>query len=208
MASTGVGHGTRWDTEELLDLAAGVFAERGYHRTTMNELVQRSTATKSTFYGRFGSKDELYAACLHREADRMRTHLVAVYESADRFSAREQLHRDMLAFFRYAADHPAGFSLLFGPEAAGPAARIRQTLLDAIRDEVARRVQRVLGANDLAVSSSVDMIAAMIIGVAVQGTYQSLVIDNGDPEQASALATAFVTAALKNLGPCFMNPPG
>lgn len=199
MATTGVGHGTRWDTAELLDLATVVFAGHGYHRTTMNELVQRSSATKSTFYGRFNSKDELYTACLERAAGRMRAHLVSVYEAADQLPVRQQLRSGMLGFFRFAADNPAGFALLFGPEAAGPAARIRHELLDSLRDEVARRVQRVLDEKRLAAPSAANMLAAMIIGVAVQGTHQGVLVGDGDAEQAGALATAFVTAALSNL---------
>lgn len=194
-------NGMRWRTDDLLDAAVLVFGESGYHGATMNAITQRSTATKATYYSRFGSKDDLYTACLHREAERMRVHLVTAYESADVLSVSEQLEGDMLAFFHHAATNPAGFMLLFGPEAAGPAARIRQTLLDTIRDEVARRVRRTLDARHPHASASADMIAAMIIGVAVHGTYQAVVVERTSPERAGAMASSFVVAALRNMEP-------
>ncbi|MBW0102545.1 TetR/AcrR family transcriptional regulator [Pseudonocardia sp. KRD291] len=170
-------------------------------RLGMNAITQRSTATKATYYNRFGSKDDLYAACLRREAERMRAHLVTAYESADVLGVSEQLEGDMLAFFRHAATNPAGFTLLFGPEAAGPAARIRQSLLDAIREEVARRVRRTLDAHHPHASASADMIAAMIIGVAVHGTYQAVVVEPTSPERAGAMASSFLIAAWRNMDP-------
>ncbi len=200
MSSTeGSRTGVRWRTDELLDAAVLVFGERGYQAATMNTITQRSTATKATFYSRFGSKDDLYAACLHREAERMRAHLVTAYGSADTLSVSQQLEVDMLAFFHYAATNPAGFALLFGPEAAGPAARIRQTLLNAIHDEVAQRVRRTLTTRNPHAVPSADMIAAMIIGVAVHGTYQAVVVEQTSPERAGATAGSFVIAALRNM---------
>jgi AcrR family transcriptional regulator len=43
----------------LLQVAAEVFAERGYAETTMAELISRSGLTKGAFYFHFASKEEL-----------------------------------------------------------------------------------------------------------------------------------------------------
>jgi AcrR family transcriptional regulator len=200
-------NGVRWSTDQLLDIADEVFAERGYHEATMSAITEHARSTKATFYGRFGSKDQLYAACLERQAERLRAHLVRAYESSDSMGFEQKIDSDMLAFFEHAAGSPIGFSLLFGPEAAGPAARIRQRFLDQIRDQVARRLRPTIEGRERGDSTRADLLAAMIVGVAVQGTYQTVLaggaqpVDDASMQAASTLASSFVAAALRNLDP-------
>ena len=59
MAVTPKGAATR---AFLLQVAAEVFAERGYVETTMAELIARSGLTKGAFYFHFSSKDQLALA--------------------------------------------------------------------------------------------------------------------------------------------------
>ncbi|MFD1965501.1 TetR/AcrR family transcriptional regulator [Pseudonocardia alni] len=208
MTSGAARNGTRWTAEALLAEATRVFAESGFHAATMNEVARRSTATKATYYNRFGSKDDLYEACLRREADLMRAHLFGAYEAVDGLGVTEQLRHDMLAFFEYAERNPAGYTLLFGPESAGPASRMRRALLDTIRDEVTRRVRRTLDARVPDAVSAAEMIAAMIVGVAVHGTEQGVVVESLGAERAGAMAAAFVVAALRTIDPAALVAPG
>ncbi|MBV8930657.1 MAG: helix-turn-helix transcriptional regulator, partial [Mycobacteriaceae bacterium] len=48
----------------LLQVAAEVFAERGYAETTMAELITRSGLTKGAFYFHFASKEQLALAVI------------------------------------------------------------------------------------------------------------------------------------------------
>ncbi|MDY7101458.1 MAG: TetR/AcrR family transcriptional regulator [Actinomycetota bacterium] len=50
----------------LLDGAADTFAERGYERATVAEIVERSGASVGSLYNLFGGKEELFRA-LHEE---------------------------------------------------------------------------------------------------------------------------------------------
>ena len=48
----------------LLDAAADVFAERGFHDATLEEIVEQAGFTRGAFYSNFASKDELFLAMI------------------------------------------------------------------------------------------------------------------------------------------------
>ncbi|MPZ36453.1 MAG: TetR family transcriptional regulator [Rhizobiales bacterium] len=57
--------------DELLDCARALFFERGYGRTTVNDIIDRAGVSKGGFYHHFSSKEEMLealAARLAREA--------------------------------------------------------------------------------------------------------------------------------------------
>jgi len=49
---------------QLLDVALGVFAASGFHRTSMEEVADAAGVTKPVLYQHFGSKRELYLELL------------------------------------------------------------------------------------------------------------------------------------------------
>jgi AcrR family transcriptional regulator len=51
----------------ILQIAAGVFAERGYADTTLSELIARSGLTKGAFYFHFASKEQLAFSVLEEK---------------------------------------------------------------------------------------------------------------------------------------------
>ncbi len=54
--------------QEILEAALEVFAERGYHRATMNEIARRSDFAVGTLYRFFPSKKSLYEALVWEKA--------------------------------------------------------------------------------------------------------------------------------------------
>jgi AcrR family transcriptional regulator len=50
--------------ERLFDAAGRVFAERGYHASSVDEIVQAAGVTKGALYGHFASKQDLFIALL------------------------------------------------------------------------------------------------------------------------------------------------
>jgi AcrR family transcriptional regulator len=52
--------------ELILQVAEGVFEEKGYYETTMDEIAARSGLAKGTLYQHFPGKDELIAALFER----------------------------------------------------------------------------------------------------------------------------------------------
>jgi len=53
----------------ILDAATALIAERGYHGTTVNEMIARAGLSKGTFYWHFRSKEEVLLAVLEERVD-------------------------------------------------------------------------------------------------------------------------------------------
>jgi AcrR family transcriptional regulator len=67
--------------QEIIRIAAQLFEEVGYERTSMSEIAARLGGSKATLYGYFGSKEDLLRAVLdhdvNEEADRLMHELLA-----------------------------------------------------------------------------------------------------------------------------------
>ncbi|ALM53968.1 TetR/AcrR family transcriptional regulator [Halomonas huangheensis] len=68
---------------ELLDSAQALFFERGYDKTTVNELIQHAGLSKGGFYHHFTSKEEVLEALVERLASASMAQLSDVMESPD-----------------------------------------------------------------------------------------------------------------------------
>lgn len=55
--------------DRLLQAAMDVFADRGYHGTTVDDIVEASETSKGAFYHYFPSKQEAFLTLLNRLAD-------------------------------------------------------------------------------------------------------------------------------------------
>jgi AcrR family transcriptional regulator len=93
----------------LLQVAAEVFAERGYAATTMAELIARSGLTKGAFYFHFSSKEQLALAVIE-EKQRQWVDSVQAAISAER-QAIDQLRIVALELVRVHRDDPSAFSV-------------------------------------------------------------------------------------------------
>lgn len=63
--------------ERILETATELFYQRGIRAVGVDEIVRQAGATKPSLYHRFGSKDDLVAACLGRIAEKARAELDA-----------------------------------------------------------------------------------------------------------------------------------
>jgi AcrR family transcriptional regulator len=66
----------------LLDVALKEFLAHGYGGTSLTRIVKAAGISKTTLYTRFGSKEELFRALIHRQVDRLSA--VAVLQSSKR----------------------------------------------------------------------------------------------------------------------------
>src|SRR3954462_3655140 len=97
---------------QLLDVALKVFAERGYHPTSMNDLAEAAGVTKPVLYQHFRSKRALYLELLEDVGGRLRDEIgKATSEAA---GPREQVHAGFRAYFRFVAAQQPGFQRLSG----------------------------------------------------------------------------------------------
>lgn len=197
--------GARPSDEQLLDDICAVFAESGFRGASMSTLAERAGTTKPTLYAHFGSKEELYDACLRREADKLTQWLFAAYDRAAELPVQEQVHADMRAFFDYASTHPAGFRLLFDDHTPGNLTSVRGELLESITDRIAERFRAVITARGRATPGvSAELLAAMVVGIAAHGARHAVLIHPTDSALAGDLASALAYQGMRHLDPDLM----
>ena len=88
----------------MLDAAVSVFSRRGYHAASMDEIAELAGISKPMVYAYLGAKEDLFAACIRREADRMMAAIAG--QAQDDRPPDEQLWRALQAFFRF-VDEPS-----------------------------------------------------------------------------------------------------
>jgi AcrR family transcriptional regulator len=121
---------------QLLDVALKVFADRGFHRTSMDDVADAAGVTKPVLYQHFSSKRELYLELL----DDVGSRLVAVVTEAlaEVTGPRQQVEAGFEAYFRFVALQSPAFRLLFGggdrrdAEFAGAVRRVEDVMAAAI----------------------------------------------------------------------------
>ena len=99
--------------QQLLDVACDVFAERGFHATSMDDIAEAAGVTKPVLYQHFPSKRALYVELLDDTGDQLlRRARPPRPRNVER--GRDRVESGFLAYFRFVADSRAGFRLLFG----------------------------------------------------------------------------------------------
>ncbi|MCO8127738.1 TetR/AcrR family transcriptional regulator [Acidimicrobiia bacterium EGI L10123] len=124
--------------EQLLEVALHVFAARGFHQTSMNDVAEAAGVTKPVLYQHFTSKRALYLELLELVSLR----LMAAIDEATSAAAgpREQVVRGLRAYFRFVVDSPDEYQLMFGggtrrdAEFAQEAARLERSIAEVIAD--------------------------------------------------------------------------
>src|SRR6476469_6156854 len=85
--------------QQMLDAAVDVFSDNGFHETSMDSIATKAAISKPMLYLYYGSKDELFAACIHREGLKF---VEALTPAADpTLTPREQLRRALVGFLGF-----------------------------------------------------------------------------------------------------------
>lgn len=123
--------------EQLLHIALGVFAAKGYHSASMNDIAEAAGVTKPVLYQHFDSKRELYLALLDECGTRLVESLAkATSEATD---GKSQTEKGFQAYFRWVHDDHDAFSLLFGSGARRDAefAKAVRRVVDSTAEAIA-----------------------------------------------------------------------
>lgn len=97
---------------QLLTVAIEEFGTTGYHDTSMNQLADAAGVTKPVLYQHFASKRDLYLELLRDIGGRLRDRIAAATAEAN--GPHSQVEAGFGAYFRFFADAPASFVVLFG----------------------------------------------------------------------------------------------
>src|SRR2546430_498015 len=101
---------------EMVAVAERVFAERGYHSASMDEIATECGVTKPMLYAYFGSKEGLFAACGRPTGERLRARLRAAVDDPSA-GPDELLWRGLLLIFRRIGEGRETWMLLYPPGA-------------------------------------------------------------------------------------------
>lgn len=95
----------------MLDAAVEVFSRSGFHPASMDEIADAAGVSKPMIYAYLGSKDDLFSACILREAERLMERIAAAVPIG--LTPDERLYRGLLAFFEFVAEYRDGWIVLY-----------------------------------------------------------------------------------------------
>ncbi|MCS3779060.1 TetR/AcrR family transcriptional regulator [Tsukamurella ocularis] len=73
--------------EKFLDVGLAVFADRGFHAASMDEICTRAALSRGAFYSNFSGKEALFFALFDRHAENQVGRITAVIDGADSLDA-------------------------------------------------------------------------------------------------------------------------
>jgi AcrR family transcriptional regulator len=121
---------------QLLDVALQVFAERGFHDTSMNDVAEAAGVTKPVLYQHFRSKRELFGELLADVGRELQEAITKAVTAAQ--TSRQMVDLGFAAYFNYVHAHHDAFVLFYGhgfagdDEFAGLVQQVEDTLAELV----------------------------------------------------------------------------
>jgi AcrR family transcriptional regulator len=169
----------------LMDAAGRVFARRGLHQASIDDVAEAAGFTKGAFYANFRSKEELFLAMLDERFAGRRQEIEQL--GVDGEEIEEQAQRAGEEFTRYVRADPEWERLFF--EFAAHAARddgFRGELVTryrSLREALAAAFTRACEANGIEPPLPVEQMAvmtfAMANGFALENLLEPEAVDDG-----------------------------
>ncbi len=122
--------------EQLIGVARGLFAERGFDGSAIEQVAHRAAVSKPVVYEHFGGKEGLYGVVVDREVTLL---LSMMQEALTAGTSRELLEQAAVALLDYIEQHPDGFRILVRDSPIGTSESFQSMIGD-----VATRVEGIL----------------------------------------------------------------
>lgn len=113
--------------EQLVMIARGLFAERGYDATSIEEIAQRAHVSKPVVYEHFGGKEGLFAVVVDREMSTLHQMITASLTS---YRSRVRVEQVALALLTYVEESTDGFRILVRDQRVSAAEGTYSSLLN------------------------------------------------------------------------------
>jgi len=168
---------------QLLEVSRGLFAEKGFEGTSIEEIATRAEVSKPVVYEHFGGKEGIYAVVVDREIQALTGALTDALSAGGH--PKQLVERTALALFTYIETSTDGFRILVRDS---PVAQATGTFSSLIGD-VATQVEHLLA--DQFKRRGLDprtapLYAQMLVGmVALTGQYW---LDARSPKKADVAA--------------------
>ncbi|MEU2358092.1 TetR/AcrR family transcriptional regulator [Streptomyces misionensis] len=187
---------------QMLDAAVEIIGRHGYTAASMDDIAELAGVSKPLVYLYLNSKDDLFTACIRREAAAL-TRAVHAAVRPDR-PAERQLWDGVKAFFTYTAEHPDGWTVLHlqarthGPKFAAEADLMRAELAAFVTRLIASAARESQPAGDLP-EHEVAGLAMALIGAAESLADWANTTDGVTAAQAAGTLMNFAWSGLGNL---------
>lgn len=180
---------------QLLDTACDVFAERGFHATSMDDVAARAGVTKPVLYQHFPSKRALFVELLGDVGHQLLGELAVATSAAH--TGRERVHEGFAAYFRFVTGNEAAFRLLFGASARNDPEFTE--VVERILDETADAISGLIDIEGTAEHRRV--LAHALIGIAEATSRDALTEDGAalEPERLAHWVSELVWFGLRGV---------
>lgn len=123
--------------QQMLDSAIRVFSDLGYRSASMDLIARDARISKPMLYLYYGSKEDLFSACVSRESGRLIEHLTAA--ATGPMGSRGRLQSVVEAFLEFVDTHTDSWNVVYRQASAEPAfseevERTRTVLIDLTTD--------------------------------------------------------------------------
>ncbi|HEV2873773.1 MAG TPA: TetR/AcrR family transcriptional regulator [Thermoleophilaceae bacterium] len=152
----------------ILDSALAVFAGRGYHASSIDDIARQGGVSKALIYEHFSSKQQLYAELLEQHAGELFERLAAAMDEAGSTGAA-RLAVGLDAFYRFVEGHRVAWRMLFreanDPEMVAVLERIVAQVTGVVAALIAQDPGSRSAAGGEAVrEQAIEMLAQMLVG--------------------------------------------
>ncbi|WKE70313.1 TetR/AcrR family transcriptional regulator [Streptomyces sp. WP-1] len=187
---------------QMLDAAVEIIARHGYTAASMDEIAELAGVSKPLVYLYLNSKDDLFTACIRREAAALTEAVRAAVRPA--LPADRRLWDGVRAFFTYTAEHPDGWTVLHlqarthGPRFAAEADALRAEMTAFVTRLIATAAQESPHSRDLP-AREIEGLAAALVGAAESLADWTNTTPTATATQASTTLMNFAWTGLGNL---------
>src|SRR3984893_6654196 len=147
--------------QQMPDAPVAMFSINGYHDTSMDAIAAKAEISKPMLYLYYGSKEELFGACLDRELARF---IDGVREDINlEQSPKHLLRNTIVAFMRYIDSNRASWIVMYAQATSS------QTFAHTVREgreRIIALVSRILesGTRNPEPDTDFEMIAVALVG--------------------------------------------
>lgn len=179
--------------QQMLDAAVQMFSVNGYHETSMDAIAAAAEISKPMLYLYYGSKEELFAACLSRELSRF---VEVVRADIDlKQSPHELLRRTIVSVLHYIDANRASWIVLYNQATSSQA--FAQTIREG-REKIIDLVARLLenGTRNPEPDNDFHMMAVALVG-AGEAVAARVSVGDADVDEAAELLINLFWRGLK-----------
>ena len=179
--------------QQMLDAAVQMFSANGYHETSMDAIAAQADISKPMLYLYYGSKEELFAACLGRELSRFVETIRADIDLKQ--SPHELLRRTILSVLHYIDANRASWIVLYTQATSSQA--FAHTIRDG-REKIIDLVARLLetGTRNPPPDNDFHMMAVALVG-AGEAVATRVSVGDADVDEAAELLINLFWRGLK-----------